>query len=90
MNNAIYDKIDWPQFFHTTFFTYIKMSKNSSVKYDQNNKKERLQKKSSGKISKVFIKKERKKSDNMVVNDTKIYQKMRIKSLLSIEKNIMK
>ena len=28
------------------------------------------------------------KSNNRVVNDTKIYQKMKSKSLLSIEKNI--
>ena len=30
------------------------------------------------------------KSDNMVLNDTKIYQKMKTKSLLSIEKNVIK
>ena len=32
----------------------------------------------------------KKKSDKMVVNNTKIYQKMKSKSLLSIEKNIIK
>ena len=35
-------------------------------------------------------KEEREKSHNVVVNDEKIFQKMKIKSLLSIEKNIIK
>ena len=35
-------------------------------------------------------KKKKKKSDNIVVKDTKIYQKMKNKSLLSIQKNIIK
>ena len=39
---------------------------------------------------KVFLNNKKKKSNNMVVNDTKIYQKMKNKSLLSIEKNITK
>ena len=30
------------------------------------------------------------KRDNMVVNDTKIYQKMENKSLMTIEKNVLK
>ena len=64
------------------------MSKNSSAKYYQNNK-ERLQK-NLVKDIKVFLKKKKKKSDNMVVNDTKIYKKMKNKSLLSIEKAIVK
>ena len=34
--------------------------------------------------------KKNKKSENMVMNDTKIYQKIKNKSLLSIEKNIVK
>ena len=34
---------------------------------------------------KIFLKKKKKKSDNMV---TKVFQKMKNKSLLSIEKNI--
>ena len=38
---------------------------------------------------KVFLEK-KKESGNMVVNDTKIYQKMKRKSWLSIEKNEMK
>ena len=42
------------------------------------------------KNTKDVLKKEKKKSDNIVVNDTKIYQKMKNKSLLSIEKNVTK
>ena len=70
------------------FSTYIKMSKDLSAKYYQNNK-ERIQKKLV-QDEKVFLKKGKKKSDNMVVNDTKIYQKMKNKSFLSIEGNIVK
>ena len=47
------------------------MSKDSSAEFYQNNK-ERLQRQFVKDI-KVFLKK-KKKSDNMVVNDTKIYQ----------------
>ena len=50
------------------------MSKGSSAKYYQNNK-ERLRKKLVKDV-KVVLKNEKKKSDNMVVNDTKIYYKM--------------
>ena len=64
------------------------MSKDLSAKYYQNNK-ERIQKKLV-QDEKVFLKKGKKKSDNMVVNDTKIYQKMKNKSFLSIEGNIVK
>ena len=35
---------------------------------------------------KVFLKKKKKRSGNMVVNDTKMYRKMKKKGLLSIEK----
>ena len=56
------------------------MSKDLSGKYYQNNK-ERLLKKLVKDI-KVFLKKKKKKSDNMVMNNTKIYQKMKNKSLL--------
>ena len=62
------------------------MSKDSSVKYYQNNKK-KLQKELVKDI-KVFLKK--KKKTNMVVNDTKIYKNMKNKSWLSTEKFIMK
>ena len=37
---------------------------------------------------KVFLKKKMMKSNNMVVNDTNVYQKMKSKSLLGIEKKI--
>ena len=61
------------------------MSKTLSAKYYQENK-ERLQKKHVKDI-KIFLKK--KKSDNMVVNITKISHKMKNKSLLNIGKNII-
>ena len=61
------------------------MSKDSSAKYYQSNK-EKLQKKLA-KYIEVFIKKKTTKTKNMVVNDTKISKnKMKNKSLLSIEK----
>ena len=62
------------------------MSTNLSAKYYQENK-ERLQKKLAKK-PKIFLKKKKKKSNNMVMNVTKISQKMKNKSLLNIEKNI--
>ena len=66
------------------------MSKDSSAKCYQNNI-ERLQKKLKKKKDiKVFLEKKKKKSDNMVVNNAKIYQKMKNKSFLSKEKNIKK
>ena len=61
------------------------MSKTLSAKYSQENK-ERLQKKTLAKDIKIFLKKKKKKSSNMVVNITKISQKMKNNSLLSIEK----
>ena len=60
------------------------MSKDSSAKYCQNDK-ETLQK-NLVKYIKVFLKTKKKKSDNMVVNDIKNYNKMKTKSLMSIEK----
>ena len=54
------------------------------AKYYQENK-ERLQKKLA-KVIKIFLKKKKKKSSNMVGNITEISQKMKSKSLLSIEK----
>ena len=65
------------------------MSQDSSPKYCQNNT-ERLQEKKLVKYLKVSLKKKKKKSDNMVMTDTKIYQKMKNKSMLSIEKNTIK
>ena len=61
------------------------MSQNSSAKYYQDSQ-ERLRKKLVKDI-KVFLK--RRKRDNLVVNDTNIYQKMKSKDWLSIEKDIM-
>ena len=63
------------------------MFKTLSAKYYQENK-ERLQKKLAKDI-KIFLKKKKKKSGNMVVNVTKISQMMKNKSLLSIEKKII-
>ena len=51
------------------------MSKSLSAKYCQENK-ERLQKKLVKDI-KIFLKKKKKKSNNMVMNITKISQKMK-------------
>ena len=39
---------------------------------------------------KVFLKKKKKKSNKMVVKDTKISQKIKNKSLFNVEKNIIK
>ena len=39
---------------------------------------------------KIFLKKKKKRSDNSVVKDTKIYQMKKNKSLLNIEKEIIK
>ena len=62
------------------------MPKNLSAKYYQENK-ERLQKKKLVKNIKIFLRKKKKKSSNMVVNVTKVSQKVKKKSLPSIEKN---
>ena len=63
------------------------MSKNLSAKYYRENR-EKLQKKARENI-KIFPKEE-KESDNMVVNVTKISQKMKKLNGLSIEKDIIK
>ena len=65
----------------------MKISKDSSAKYYQNNK-ERLQKKLVKGI-KVFIKK-KKKTQQYGRERYKIYQKKKNKSLLSTEKNLTK
>ena len=59
------------------------MSKNLSAKCYQKNK-EREQK--LVKDIKIFLRKKKKKSDNVVVNITKISQKMKNRSLMNIEK----
>ena len=51
--------------------------------------KERLQKKPLRDI-KIFLKKKKKKIDNMVANAPKIFQKMKKINWLSIEQNIIK
>ena len=61
------------------------MSKDSSAKYYQNNIEE-LQKKACERYLSFFKNKKKKKSNNMVLNNTQIYQKMKIKDFLSIEK----
>ena len=64
---------------------YIKMSETLSAKYYQENK-EGLQKKKLVKDIKIFLRPKTKKSDNRVMDITKISQEMKNKSLL--EKNI--
>ena len=63
------------------------MSKNLSAKYYQENKE--IIQKNLVKDIKIFLRKKKKKSNNMIVNVTKISQKIKNKSLLSIEKNII-
>ena len=60
------------------------MSENLSAKYYQEDK-ESLQKRLVKNV-KIFQRKKKKKSDNIVVNVTKISQKMKTKSWLNIEK----
>ena len=62
------------------------MSKTLSAKYYKENK--RKIKKKLMKDIKIFLKKKNKKNENMVVNVTKISQKMKNKSLLSTEKSL--
>ena len=68
-----------------SFYIY-KLSKHLSAKYYKESK-ERIQK-ILAKDIKFFLKKKKKKSDNMVENVTKISYKMKHKSLL-IQKNIL-
>ena len=63
------------------------MTKALSAKY-QKIKKD--YKKQLTKDVKIFLKNKKKKSGNIVVNVTKISQKMKNKSLLSIENNVIK
>ena len=64
------------------------MFEDSSAKYYQNNL-ERLQKKARERYQSLS-KKEKEESNNMLLNDSKIYQKMKNKSLLSIGRNLIK
>ena len=61
------------------------MCKNSSSKHYHENK-ERLPEKACGRYQSLS----QEEKENMVMNNTKIYQKMKNKSLLSIEKNTIK
>ena len=67
-------------------FFIILFSKNLSAKYHQENK-EQLQKKARERYQNL-PKEEKKKSNNMVVKVTKIFQKMKNISLFSIEKTL--
>ena len=73
--------------FSLFFFIDMTMTKDLSAKY-QKIKKD--YKKQLIKDVKIFLKNKKKKSGNMVVNVTKISQKMKNKSLLSIENNVIK
>ena len=59
------------------------MSKNLSGKYYEEVK---VYKKKLVRGIKIFLKKKKKKCDNIVLNVTKIFQKIKSKSLLSIKK----
>ena len=67
-------------FFVINFFIYIKRLKIHPLIVIKMIKKD----------IKVILKKKKKKRDNTIVNNTKIYQKMKNKSWLSIEKNTIK
>ena len=75
-------------FFIKLFYVY-KISKDSSTKYYQNNKKNC--KKKLVKDIKVFLKKKKKKSNSRVLSNTKIYQKIKTKQkLVKYRKNNIK
>ena len=63
------------------------MSRHLSAKHYQENK-ERLPKKLLKDI-KIFLRKKKKKSNNMVLNVKKIFQRMKSKSLFIVEENII-
>ena len=65
------------------------MPKNLSAKYYQENKGI-LQKKKLEKDIKIFLKKKKKNSNNMVMKVKKISQKMKNINWLSVDKNIIK
>ena len=64
------------------------MKISEDLAYYENNK-ERQQKKLVKDI-KVFLEIKKKKSNNMIMNNTKIYNKIKNRTLLSIEKNTIK
>ena len=67
----------------------MEISKDSSAKHYEDNK-ERLKKRLVKEIKVFLRKKKKKRSDNMVMSDIKIYQKIKNKSWLNIEENITK
>ena len=95
MNYVNYDKIALPHFyvfkkmFIIYFYIYEKCLKIHQLNIIEIIKKNYKIKKLVKDI-KAFLKKKKKKSNKMVVNDTKIFQKIKSKSLFSIEKNIIK
>ena len=64
------------------------MSKDSSARFYKNNTERLL--KEARKIILNLSKEEKENSDNMVLNGTKIYHKIKKKSLLNIEKKYYK
>ena len=64
------------------------MKISEDLAYYENNK-ERQQKKLVKDI-KVFLEIKKKKSNNIIMNNTKIYNKIKNRTLLSIEKNTIK
>ena len=64
------------------------MSKDSSAKYYQDNKKD--YKENLVEDAKIILKRKKNKSNNTVVSDIKILQKMLNESWLSVENNITK
>ena len=79
-------------FFYNFFFLYIffhiykclKIYQVANIKKIKKDYKKKLVK-----DIKIFLRKKKKKSNNMVVNVTTISQKMENKSLFSIEKNVI-
>ena len=71
-----------------TFFSWVSINMSRIKRYQQNiiKKIKKDYKKKLLKNIKIYLKKKKKKSDNMVVSITKIFQKMKHKSLLSTEK----
>ena len=67
----------------------IKKDYQKKAKQNRKNQNKTKQKQNIVKDIKIFIKIEKKKNNNMVVNVTKISQKMKNKTLLSIEKSII-
>ena len=67
----------------------IKKDYQKKAKQNRKNQNKTKQKQNIVKDIKIFLKIEKKKSNNVVVNVTKISQKMKNKSLLSIEKSII-